>query len=73
LPKIPVPLHSQYPVPQFKRRGIEEEIGNSELFKFMDKIIIGKTPRQKESPDWAKPFKKKWGQTLMPQQFNQIA
>jgi hypothetical protein len=56
LPKIQAPPYSQYPVLWFEHRGIEEEISNSELFKFMDNDIIGKTPRQKESQDWEKPF-----------------
>jgi hypothetical protein len=56
LPKIPSPPYSQYPELWSERRGIEEDIGNTELFKFMDKNTIEEIPRQKESPDRTKPF-----------------
>jgi hypothetical protein len=44
LPKIPALPYSQYPVSWFEHRGIEEEIGISELVKFMDDNTNGKTP-----------------------------
>jgi hypothetical protein len=36
LPRVAVPTCSQYPVSWFKRCGIEEGIGNSELIKSID-------------------------------------
>jgi hypothetical protein len=42
--------------PTAEHCGIEEEIANPELFKFMDNNTNSKNPKQKESPDHIKPF-----------------
>jgi hypothetical protein len=45
LPRVAVPPRSQHPVSWFKRCGIEEGIGDSELVKFIDDNTNRKNPR----------------------------
>ena len=45
LPRVAVLLCSQHPVSWFKRRGIEEGIGDSELVKFIDDNTNRENPR----------------------------